>query len=162
MKRFFLLAMLITSPLFAEPISREVRALVLAIAEEEGVPRSVADQLHIEESGDWRTGTWGDAGAVGPEGADGMRCRGLYQLNPRWQPYLVGLYFPHPADSFDVFDPVSNARVALAYLSALHRRFENWTQALWFYNSGRWRREDVPESTRAYAERIVNAKEPTE
>jgi hypothetical protein len=142
--------------LSAAPISPSTHGLVMLIADSMGVPRSVANWLQVEESGDWRTGQWGDASAIGPVGADGSRCLGLYQLNPRWMPYLVELYFPHPAMSFDAFDPLQNATVALGYLAALHRRFGSWDLALIYFNCGRV--VDVPEGTREYATRICKAR----
>jgi soluble lytic murein transglycosylase-like protein len=137
-------------PLPAATISAEMRACVLAIGSAHGVPRSVTAALMWEESRN-------DADAVGPVGADGFRCRGLFQLNPKFEAELVAKFFPHRASVFDVFDPLDNAVVALGYLGALHRTFGNWTQALWFYNCGEYKRQFVPESTKAYARRIVEA-----
>ncbi len=143
-------------PLSAAPISQTTLAAVYVIADHAGVPRSIARALCIEESGDWRTGTLGDAAAVGSVGADGARCLGLYQLNPRWMASLVARYFPDDPLAFDAFDPLDNATVALAYLSALHARFGSWISALAFYNHGDV--ETIPAETLAYCWRIVSAK----
>jgi len=140
--------------LSAAPISPEVHAIVLDIGTALGVPRSVADRLQIEESGDPHTGTWGCADAIGPVDCYGSRSRGLFQISTRWQNYLVGLYYPHPEKYFDWANPIDNAIVALGYLADLHRYLGTWERALWFYNSGRV--TEVPESTKAYAARIVS------
>lgn len=145
-------------PLSAAPISRETHAIVMLIAEASGVPRSVANQLQIEESGDWHTGTWGDPCAVGPIGADGYRSRGLYGISMKWQAYLVSLYYPHAPAYFDWSNPCDSAVVGLGYLSALHKRFGTWELALYFYNCGRV--VDVPEDTKSYARRIIEARKP--
>ena len=137
----------------AAPLTRSEHAIIMTLADILGVPRSVADRLQIEESGDPRTGAWGDSEAQGPVGSDGARCLGLYQINPRWMADLVGRYYPHPASYFDAFNPIDSTVVALGYLSALHKRFGTWERALWFYNCGRV--TDVSASTREYARRIV-------
>ena len=142
--------------LFSAPISPDVHAMILAIGDHYGVPRSVANQLHIEESGDWRSGTWGDAAAVGPVGSDGFRCRGLYQLNPRIEAWLVARFYPHEARYFNVYNPLDNATVALSYLAWLHRQLGTWYAAACFYNAGRV--AYVPEETREYAARIIEAR----
>ena len=144
---------LCAASLSAEPLSVSDHESIMLIADMLGVPRSVADRLQIEESGDPHTGAWGDSEAIGPVGSDGSRSRGLYGISMRWQSYLVGLYFPHPAQYFDWASPIDSAVVGLGYLAALHSRFGSWERALWFYNAGRV--EDVPEETRAYARRIV-------
>lgn len=148
MRLAILLALALAAQAYAAPITPAEHSLVLLIGASQGVPRSVAAALMLEESG-------GDALAIGPVGSDGSRCLGLYQLNPRWMPYLVTHYFPHPAMSFDAFDPLQNATVALGYLAALHKRFGSWERALWYYNHGDV--THVPESTRQYARRIINA-----
>lgn len=147
-----LLLALSCTPLHAATISPEVRAIVLAIGEAKGVPRSVVEALMLEESG-------GDPDAVKVE-RSGWTSEGLYQLytEPEHIAYLVRLYFPHKASAFDIRNPIDNAVVALGYLGALHRRFENWTQALWYFNSGEYMRVLVPKSTQAYARRIIEAR----
>lgn len=144
----FLAAFLtLSTTAFASTISRETLAAVVSIGEAAGVPRSVTLALMREESG-------GYAAAIGKEGG-GYKSRGLFQLHDRWIDYLVDTYWT--GGKFDVMDPLDNATVALRYLGALHERFGNWSQALWFYNSGKWRRVEVPEKTQEYARRIVNA-----
>ena len=144
---------LLCLPLSAVPISPSLHAIILDIGASLGVPRSIADGLQIEESGDWHTGQWGDASQVGPVGADGYRCKGLYQLNPRILAWLIENFYPHPAKYFDVWNPCDNAVVALGYLAAKHKRYGSWERALWYFNSGRVK--DVPRSTREYAQRII-------
>ena len=144
---------LLCLPLSAVPISPSLHAIILDIGASLGVPRSIADGLQIEESGDWHSGQWGCASQIGPVGSDGARCLGLYQLNPHGLAELVEKFYPAPGKYFFVFNPVDNARVALGYLAALHRRFGSWERALWYFNSGRV--TDVPQSTREYAQRII-------
>jgi hypothetical protein len=156
----FLAIALTASPLIAEPISHEVRAQVLQVADKAGVPRSIADRLQIEESGDPTTtgpASWGDALAVGAITKSGYRSLGLVQLytEPKNLTWLIAHYWTpfHPSEIFDIFNPLHNAEVGLRYLAALHRRLLTWERALWYYNCGRV--TDVPESTRQYAARIV-------
>ena len=144
---------LLCLPLSAVPISPSLHAIILDIGASLGVPRSIADGLQIEESGDWHTGQWGSASQIGPVGSDGARCLGLYQLNPHGLAELVERFYPAPAKYFFVFNPIDNARVALGYLAALHRRFGSWKRALWYFNSGRVM--NIPQSTREYAQRII-------
>jgi hypothetical protein len=159
MKPALLLALLLpTLPLSAAPLSLADHAIIMSITDSLGVPRSVADRLQIEESGDPGTGAWGDSEKIGPVGADGSRSRGLYGISMRWQGYLVELYYPHEAHYFDWRNPIDSAVVGLGYLSALHHRFGNWFDALCYYNIGRI--VNVPSSTREYARRIVDARAP--
>ena len=129
----------------------DITIIILLIGEASGVPRSVASALMLEESR-------GDPLAVGPKGSDGSRSRGLYQISERWQADLVARYYPHPAQYFDWADPLDSAVVGLGYLAALHRRFGTWYLALCYFNFGRV--VDVPEGTKAYARRIVEARAP--
>jgi len=145
----FFALFLTPSFIFSAPISRQEHSLVLAIGYALGVPTSVTDRLQIEESGEPSTGGWGHAAQIGKDGS-----RGLFQLSPVWQGYLVGLYYPHSARYFDVFNPIDNAVVALGYLADLHKRLGSWERALWYYNCGYV--TDVPQKTRNYAERIIN------
>jgi hypothetical protein len=152
-----LFLVLTVASLSAAPITPSEHEIVLEIGTSFGVPRSITNQLQIEESGDWHTGTWGKADALGPKDVSGYRSRGLFQLNQRWQSWLVSHFYFHPACYFDWANPLDNAVVALGYLAALHRQFGSWEHALWFYNCGRI--TNIPESTRTYAARIVNAKD---
>jgi hypothetical protein len=138
----------------ATPISRYTHSIIMQIADNLNVPRSIADRLQIEESGDVDTGGWGDAERVSHRGADGARSRGLYMIHPKWQAYLVEHYYPAPAKFFVWSNPIDSALVGLGYLAALHKRFGTWERALWFYNLGRVTK--VPRETREYAKRIIN------
>lgn len=154
MKRLLLLSLaLLAAPIAAEPLSRSDHAIIMSIADSLGIPRSVADRLQIEESGNPKTGAWGDSEAVSHPGAGGFRSRGLFGISMRWEAALVALYFPHAPALFDWRDPIDSAVVGLGYLAALHRRFGTWYLAAIYYNFGRLM--DVPEGTRAYARRIV-------
>ena len=125
---------------------------IMEIADREGVPRSVAAQLMTEESG-------GDILAIGDE-MTGWPSVGLFQLHTRPANinYLIGRYWRGPWE-FDIFDPIENATLALRYLADLHDRFGSWYMAACRYNCGPGAKV-VPERTRAYARRIVNAMEP--
>ena len=151
------------------PISPQTHAIVMLIAEAQGVPQSVADRLQIEESGDRYTGTWGDAHAHGPLTTEGYRSYGLFGLymKPSNIAWLLKMFFPHPPETFDIFDPIQNAVVGLCYMHWLHDIFGNWYDAACAYNAGRSyvqsgavAREGRFAGTRAYARRIVEARAP--
>lgn len=160
---FSLILFVIAASLPAAPISTATLERVFEIADAEGVPRSVARQLCIEESGDWRTGKLGDPLAKSKL-VRGYRSRGLFQLYeaPANLGYLLARYWT--GGRFDIENPIHNATVALRYLADLHRRFGTWFLAACAYNWGPTnvamieRIEDIPESTRAYAMRIVEAR----
>jgi hypothetical protein len=144
---------LFSLPLMADPLSARDHETIMEIADNLNVPRSIADRLQIEESGDKATGEWGDPAKLGYRGSDGYQCRGLYQIHPKWQAYLVGLYYPIPAKFFVWSNPIDSALVGLGYLAALHKRFGSWERALWYFNLGRV--TNVPSDVRAYARRII-------
>jgi soluble lytic murein transglycosylase-like protein len=147
----FAALVLVSASLSADQIGAEMLSRVLAIGDAEGIPRSVVFALMAEESG-------GDAEAVSWMTRDGYRSEGLFQLytRPDNLGHLLDCHWRGDRRAFRIMDPIDNSRVALAYLSDLHRRFGNWFQALLFYNCGRV--IDAPESTRAYAKRIINAR----
>ena len=156
MKEGVLIAMLcIGLALSAAPISPETHAAVMRIADIAGVPRSVAHALMWEESR-------GSATARSQRTAEGYRSWGLFQIydKPENLSYLVDQFWygAGEADAFDILDPIHNSRIALRYLSALHRQYGNWFQALLFYNHGDI--QGASEETRRYARRIVLAGEP--
>lgn len=163
MKRriLFIAALFAASSLYAEPISRATLLCVLGIARDYGVPESVAYQQQIEESGDRRTGTWGDSKAVSKKKSRGFHSRGLFQIweEPAHLAYLIAHHWPRHLGTFDIEDPIDNTVLAMSYLSALHDRFGNWYEALVYYNSGRLLK-DAPQESKEYSKRIVNAKEP--
>jgi soluble lytic murein transglycosylase-like protein len=123
---------------------------VYNIGERFGIPLSIVRQLIKEES-------QGYVDAVSHKTAEGYYSRGLFQLydKPGNIEWLLEKFYPSDPERFSFNDPIMNAFVAMPYLSYLHKRFGNWYQALVYYNHG-----DVkhyPDSTRAYAIRIVNA-----
>ena len=166
----------LTASLCAAPIDRATLLSVLDIAREEGVPRSVAYQQQIEESGDWRTGAWGCATAIGKEkklapDEPSFPSKGLFQLHTRPQnlDHLVKTYWIDrgETETFDITNPIHNATVALRYVASLHRQLGTWYRAACAYNagpenvkSGAVNREARFARTRAYAMRIVSRKEP--
>ena len=142
-------------PLAAAPISPEVHGYVMAIARNEGVPESVANQLQIEESGDWQTGTWGDAGLVNKFEPGGWCSVGLFQIymKPENISFLLTHYWygRGEVEPFDPFNPIHSAKMALRYLADLHKRYGNWYTANVLYNgAGRY--------SYIRARRIVNAR----
>jgi hypothetical protein len=151
------LLLLLGSAAYAEPLSRGDHAIIMVLAESLGVPRSVADRLQIEESGDPLTGAWGDSEKIGPVGSDGARCLGLYQLNPRVLSWFLANFYPYDPRRFDWRDPIDNAVVALGYMRWLHDRLGTWYLSACAFNAGIgkvWRGE-VGARTQAYARRIV-------
>lgn len=150
-------------PMVAEPISPATWRAVMAEAARQGVPLSIANRMQIEESGDPRTGGWGNALAIGRVSKEGYRALGLYQIydKPSNMAWLVRKYWTpyHLATPFDVFNPLHNTALAMRYLAALHRRLGTWYAALCYYQCGRV--EGASERTRGYARRIVEARAPT-
>jgi hypothetical protein len=161
MKRLLLALLLLSSTLYAEPIDDATFAQVMAIADREGVPRSVASRLMFEESGDPWTGSRGDPEAVGDE-KTGWRSIGLYQIHtkPRNLEELMRRDWPFKRDDFDIYDPLDNATLALRYLARKHRDLGTWYRAVAFFNCGQVESRKVPEKTKAYAIRIISAGEP--
>jgi hypothetical protein len=149
--RFLYLLLLLPSIAYAAPISRDTLNRVIGIGIAFGVPASVTYQLQMEESA-------GDPEAVSRP-VRGYCSRGLFQIydEPEHLAYLIRHHWPHDPRSFNITDPIDNAILALSYLSSLHNRFGNWYEALVYYNSGR-RLRNAPESSKAYARRIVNSR----
>jgi hypothetical protein len=152
----------ITSTLYAAPIDDATFREVMHIADREGVPRSVAARLMFEESGDPWTGSRGNPDAVGDE-STGWTSEGLYQLHTRPEninylikAFLIGM---GETEGFNIRNPSHNATIALRYLSDLHRRFGTWYMAAARYNAGPSAKV-IPEKTKRYASRIINAREP--
>lgn len=150
-KLLFVIVLSMTAVCFARQITADELAIVYRIADYHGVPRAVVNQQIKEESG-------GDTNAVSHMTAEGYTSQGLFQLytRPDNLEYLLFLFWKQPRDEFDIFDPVDNAMVAIAYMEWLHSRFGNWFQACLYYNAGTVK--NVPQHTRDYARRIVNAK----
>ena len=173
MKRILFALLFFTFYAFAYAVHIDDATLiaVMEIADDEGVPRSVAYQLQVEESGDRHTGTRGDAGAVNNNEPEGWPSKGLYQLymKPENINYLLVLYWygRGETETFDPLNPIHSAKVGLRYLADLHRQLGTWYRAACAYNAGKSRvlsgvveREARYARTRAYARRIVNAREP--
>jgi hypothetical protein len=167
----FLIFFAISLPAYAVPIDDATLTAVMEIADDEGVPRSVAYQLQVEESGDRRTGTRGDAGAINNDEPEGWPSKGLYQLymKPENIEYLLALYWygRGETETFDPVNPIHSAKVGLRYLADLHRQLGTWYRAACGYNAGKSRvlsgtveREARYARTRTYALRIISAKEP--
>lgn len=155
--------MLSCACLYAEPIDDATFAQVMAIADREGVPRSVAARLMLEESGDPWTGSRGNPKAVGNE-PSGYPSKGLYQLHTKPsninELLRIDWYGRGESDPFDIWDPRHNATVALRYVARKHRDLGTWYRAIAFYNCGSSKSDQIPERTKRYALRIISAGEP--
>jgi nuclear transport factor 2 (NTF2) superfamily protein len=161
MKRIFFLALILSFiPCTSEPISKEIHVQVMKIADVCKVPRSIANALQIEESGWWKTGTWGDARAYSPE-PSGWPSRGLFSIymEPKNLFYLLEHFWTayNEKEIFNVENPIHNAKLALRYLAQLHHDHGSWFVALCYYNAGT---KDAPLKTLQYAQRICDAEEP--
>lgn len=161
MKHLLLALILLSSTLYAAPIDDATFAQVMAIADREGVPRSVAARLMFEESGDPWTGSRGDPLAEGDE-STGWKSKGLYQIHtrPANLDELMRKDWPGKREDFDILDPLDNATLAMRYLARKHRDLGTWYRAVCFYNSGRTKQEEMTPRTKAYALRIISAREP--
>lgn len=148
-------------PAAAQPLSCADHAIIMCIADVLGVPRSVADRLQIEESGDPTTGAWcDDVAKLSDEVSKaGYHSGGVYQLHlePVHLAWLVKNFFPHDPRYFDWRDPIDNAVVALGYMHWLHDHLGTWERAACGFNAGRGTvlAGKVSAKTKAYARRIV-------
>lgn len=156
-----LLLLALSLPLSAAPLSRGDHAIIMCIADSLGVPRSVADRLQIEESGDPKTGAWClDVEKLSDEvSAAGYHSGGVFQLylEPVHLAWLVKNFYPHDPKYFDWRDPIDNAIVALGYLRWLHDRLGTWYLTACAFNAGIGKvwRGDISARTKAYARRVV-------
>jgi hypothetical protein len=168
---FFMFIAILIPFLSAAPITPSQHAAVMLIADAEGVPRSVANQLQIEEAGDWRTGAWGDAIAANNTEPGGWPSLGLYQIYMR--PDNVGdllsryWYGRGETEAFDPLNYIHSAKLAMRYLASLHKQLGTWYRAACGYNAGAstvlsGAVAELPKyaMTREYAARIVGAREP--
>lgn len=154
---FLVCCLALAMPESKAPLTRGDHAIIMSIADGLLIPRSVADRLQIEESGDPKTGAWGDANKIGPVGADGERCLGLYQLNPKIIPWALSMFYPHDPKLFDWRDPIDNAVVALGLMRWLHENLNTWFASACGFNAGIGKvwRGDITDKTRAYAMRVI-------
>lgn len=171
MKRLLLALILLSSTLYAEPIDDATFAQVMAIADREGVPRSVANWLMVEESGNRFTGERGCAAAVNKREPGGWPSVGLYQpyMKPSNINYLLAVYWYGRGETevFDPFNPIHSVKLGLRYIADLHRQLDSWYLAACAYNagignvlSGEVARSPRFAKTRAYSRRIVGARAP--
>lgn len=153
-----LLLMLLCLPLSATPISASVHDEIMKIADAEGVPRSVANQLQIEESGEWQTRTWGNPLAHSQTTDAGFRSWGLYQIyfEPGNLAFLIDTFWKgrDEKEAFEWSNPIHSAKLGLRYMAYLHKVWGSWYLAACHYNGTRG---EPSEATKAYALRIVRA-----
>lgn len=153
MKKVFIVILLLLSLCYAEKPKRMItdseRQQVYAIGKANGVPLSIVRQLMQEESG-------GYCDAVSDVTPEGFYSRGLFQLydKPGNLSWILSKFW-HGGE-FDIYDPIDNASVAMAYLASLHKRFGNWYESLLYYNHGSI--YGCSNQTMAYARRIINAR----
>ena len=123
--------------------SETVAAVILDEAAKNGVPADLAFSLAFEESMFRPT-------AVNRN--ENSTDRGLFQLNSK--------SFPTLSDE-EAFDPVVNARAALAYFGICLAKGENEVAALAMYNAGhnRVKGSGTPKSTLDYIARIQSYRE---
>jgi hypothetical protein len=161
----------IASTLSAEPIDDSTFRDVMHIADREGVPRSVAYWLQVEESGNRFTGERGDASAINKNEPGGWPSVGLYQpyMKPENIEWLLAVYWYGRGEMeiFDPLNPIHSAKLGLRYIADLHNLLGTWYRAACAYNAGKSKVLSgevftLPRyaKTRAYAFRIINAREP--
>jgi hypothetical protein len=138
--------------IYAKVISADMKKEVYRIGLKYGVPVSVTDRLMYEES------KYNDH-AESDYTPEGYNSKGLFQLytKPENIDYLVWKYW-NKKETFDIYNYIHNSTVALQYLSALHKFYDSWYEALLFYNHGDIK--TASEGTKAYARRIINAGNP--
>lgn len=92
-----------------DPVTDAERKVIYKIGDRNGVPRSVVTQLGNEESG-WY------ADAVSHKTPEGYDSRGVFQLytKPGNIDWLLWKFWKGDPATFDIFDPVDNATLALA------------------------------------------------
>lgn len=159
----FLAALFAAFYLTAEPIDHATFRAVMLIADQEGVPRSVAARLMFEESGDPWTGSRGNPEAFNKE-PSGYMSLGLFQLHTK--PSNIeelkrkDWIERGEKEPFGIMNPLHNATIALRYLARKHRDLGTWYRAVCFYNSGKTKQAEMTERTKLYATRIISAKDP--
>ena len=102
---------------------REYSVYVKLYAEEYGVPEAVVYAVIKTESDFNRT-------AVSSAGA-----HGLMQLTEETYEWVSGKLKEKPS-AFEIYDPATNIRYGVWYLSYLYGRFESWDVAFAAYNAG--------------------------
>ena len=60
---------------------------------------------------------------------------GLLQISEQYEAYFIHAYWQYP-HSFDVFNPIDNATLALLHLKALYAQYGNYGDAFAAYNAG--------------------------
>ena len=149
---FIILISLFCINAYTKVIDNRTKHIIYEIGLSKGVPKSITDRLMYEESKY-------DDHAESEYTKEGYNSKGLFQIytRPDNLEYIVSKFWTGN-EKFDIYNPVHNATAALGYLSALHRQYGSWYEALLFYNHGSIK--TASEDTRLYAHRIVNAGNP--
>lgn len=71
-----------------------------------------------------------------PKAVSNMGAVGLMQLMPSTAKYIANKYEFRFTGRNSLFDPATNVRLGVAYLSLLDQRYNNMEHALWAYNYG--------------------------
>jgi soluble lytic murein transglycosylase-like protein len=119
--------------------TQEIANIIIGASAEHGIPYDIAYRLASWESGyDVRATNKNKNGTVD---------KGLFMLNSRWLKEFAIRY--NGGSKIDPFNPVVNARVAMAHLANLYRVTGKWRLALAAYNCGlkRMREGDWPKPT---------------
>lgn len=137
---------------YTKVIDNRTKHIIYEIGLSKGVPKSITDRLMYEESRY-------DDHAESEYTKEGYNSKGLFQIYTRPDNLneLIDKFWKRN-EKFDIYNPVHNATVALSYLSALHKQYGNWYDALLFYNHGNI--HTASGGTKAYAHRIINAENP--
>lgn len=104
---------------------REYSEFVEKYSAEFGVPETVIYAV-IKTESDF------DANAVSPASPPAL---GLMQLTEETYEWVASKLKESPS-AFDIYDPSTNIRYGVWYLSYLYGRFENWDTAFAAYNAG--------------------------
>lgn len=104
---------------------RRYSAFVEKYSAEFGVPETVIYAV-IKTESDFNTN------AVSPAMPPAL---GLMQLTEETYEWVAGKLKENPS-AFDIYDPATNIRYGVWYLSYLYGRFENWDTAFAAYNAG--------------------------
>lgn len=127
----------------AHTIPDKYADMIAENAERNGVPVWIVARMIEWESG------WNPR-RKSQRNANGSYDYGLMQLNSRYLDEYSWKY--NEGEEIDPYDPETNIRVGVRYLSHLRAHTASWYEALWAYNAGlsRVRAQKMPETTLNY------------
>ena len=175
MKKIFIL-FFICVKLYSTPVDDKTFIHVLEIAESEDVPASIAAGQLLEESGDKKSGSRGDFSVKSkkPEDDEGYYSESGFQIymNPKKNlNWLLDMFWYgfNETEEFDVYNYVHNTKLAMRYMSYLHKTYGSWFLAACYYNCGppgidykskKPKTKKIPERSKIYAMNIISYPEP--